>query len=204
MSSVIKKRFWWFLIYPESCIPDWLESLKMHGLPIAVSPLHQYDLLNEEGEIKKPHYHVILCYPGPTTFNNVKTLTVDELQGTIPKAIDSVKGAYDYLTHKNDKDKFQYNEDEIQLYNGFDIFELVQLSEKDKADLKIQVIRDIIINDFKEYSDIVNYYMTNNDYQLFNLVSNHTIFFNRYISSRRHSKEKLVSDESYAKRGEEK
>lgn len=190
-----KHRYWWFLLYPESGLPEWKEELKMRGLPIAISPLHEFDLKNEEGEIKKPHYHVILCYPGPTTFNAVKSLTVDELKGTIPKALDSVKGAYDYLTHKNDPKKFQYSEDEIELLNGFDIIEMAQLSERDKAELNVSIINDINAHDIKEYADLCNYYIKIADYQRFNIVSTHTIFFNRYITSRRHSSEKFESDE---------
>lgn len=195
MAKDIKKRFWWFILYPESAEPEWIEIIKMRGLPFAVSPLHEYDVFNDEGELKKPHYHVILCYPGPTTFNNVKSLSVDELKATIPKPIDFIKGAYDYLTHKNDADKFHYDEDEIQTYNGFYIFDLVQLSEKDKAELKISVIHDIVENNIKEYSKLIDYYITTADYQLFNLVSTHTIFFNSYLSSRRNSMDKMQSDD---------
>lgn len=191
MSVSNKHRYWWFLLYPESAPKDWKEILKFRGMPIAVSPLHEFDLMNEEGELKKPHYHIILCYSGPTTFNSVKALTVDELNSTIPKPLDCVKGAYDYLIHKNDPDKFQYCEDEIELLNGFDIVQMSDLSERDKAELKISIIKDIQDNNIKEYSQLIDFYISAPDYQKFNIVSTHTIFFNRYITSRRCSEFEL-------------
>lgn len=195
--SVNKHRYWWFVLYPESAELDWKYRITMRGLPFAVSPLHEYDV-NSEGELKKPHYHVLLCYTsGGTTFNNVKSLSVDELGGTIPKPVDNIRGAYEYLIHKNHPDKFQYDESDIECCNGFDIFEMVQLSEKDKAEINVSIIKDIIDDDINEYYELVNYYMNKEDYQKFNIVASHTIFFNRYITSRRNSK--LKSDEDYIK-----
>lgn len=188
MAATNKHRYWWFILYPESAVPDWIEVLKMRGLPIAVSPLHEFDLKNEEGEIKKPHYHVILAYSGPTTFNSVKSLTVDVLQATIPKPIDHIKGAYEYLTHKNDPDKYQYSVDEICLYNGFDITEMVLLSERDKAELLIRVMSDIDDNGIYEYSDLLRYYNNLGDFTLLNYVSCHTLLLNTHITSIRNKR----------------
>lgn len=185
MSVNNKHRYWWFILYPESAIPDWKDVLKMRGLPIAISPLHEFDIKNQEGETKKPHHHVILCYSGPTTFKSVKSLTVDTLQATIPQPLDSVKGAYDYLTHKNDPDKYQYSDEEIELMNGFDIIDMVQLNERDKAELSFRVMDDIKEQNITEYSDLLEFYRNNEDYQLYNYVFGHTIPLNTYISSLR-------------------
>ena len=65
----VKKRYWAFVLYPESAPSDWRDIIQMTGLPFAVSPLHDKDL-NADNTIKKAHYHIILCYPGPTTYNN--------------------------------------------------------------------------------------------------------------------------------------
>ena len=194
--SIQKHRYWWFILYPESAVSDWQQKIKDRCLPAAVSPLHEFDLY-ETGELKKPHHHIILAYSGPTTFNSVKALTVDELQATIPKPLDNVKKAFEYLTHKNDLDKFQYSEDDIQLLNAFDITEMIQLSERDAAELDISIIADVNKNDIKEYSELIDYYITESDYIKFNRVASHTLFFNRYITSRRHSSAK--SDEEYIK-----
>lgn len=203
MSSSNKHKYWRFIVYPESAITDWREEIKLRGLQFAVSPLHEFDLdlRTETGELKKPHYHVVLAYPASTTYQNVKSLTVDTLHATIPLVCDNPKGAYDYFTHKHDPDKFQYNADYIEHYNGFDIAEISVLSERDKAEMTVSIVNDIQSNDIKEYADLVDYYIRVEDYQKLNVVSTHTIFYNRYIASRRHSSAK--SDEEYIKEYDE-
>lgn len=197
MSNSNKHKYWRFIVYPESAINDWREEIKLRGLQFAVSPLHEFDLdlRTETGELKKPHHHILLAYPASTTYQNVKSLTVDTLHATIPLVCDNPKGAYEYFTHKHDPDKFQYNPDYIEHYNGFDIVEISSLSEKDKAEITVSIVKDIQNNDIKEYSDLIDYYIKIEDYQKLNIVSTHTIFYNRYITSRRHSS--LKSDEEY-------
>ena len=65
-----KARYWSFVAYPESLPSDWKDTLTRTGLPIAISPLHDKDI-NPNGEAKKAHYHVILCFDGPTTYSVV-------------------------------------------------------------------------------------------------------------------------------------
>ena len=60
-NSVVKKRNWAFVCYPESMPKNWLEILQETGSPIAISPLHDKDKDPDEKE-KKAHYHVIICW----------------------------------------------------------------------------------------------------------------------------------------------
>lgn len=190
---IIKKRFWWFILYPDSAPANWRDLIIERGLQFCVSPLHDMDVL-PTGELKKPHYHVILVYSGPTTYKNVCELTQDALGQTIPKPIDSIRGCYDYLTHKHDVNKAQYDADDIRTYNGFDYAEVVEQSEKDKALLKIKVIEDIQAQHITEYADLCLFYMQQEEYLLFNTVSAHTIFFNRFLASLRHSRQQSAID----------
>lgn len=187
--SINKHKYWQFIIYPESSISYWRDVITERGLAFAVSPLHEYDLTSE-GELKKPHHHVILPYPASTTYNNVKALTVDELGGTIPKVVDNVRGAYEYLTHKNHPQKFQYSDEEIELHNGFDIVQLAQESAMEKAVAKISILNDIKTQHILEYCDLLDYYSKLEDYEKFLLASNNTLFFNTYITSIRHKQKK--------------
>lgn len=188
MSNSNKHKYWRCIVYPESAIQDWREEIKLRGLQFAVSPLHEFDLdlRTETGELKKPHYHILLAYPASTTYQNVKSLTVDTIHATVPLVCDNPQGAYDYFTHKHDPDKFQYNPDYIEHYNGFDIADISAETEKDKAEFSMSIVRDIQEHDFKEYADLVDFYYKTEDYKKYNFVTTHTIFFNRYIASRRH------------------
>ena len=119
----IKKRNWGCVIYPESAPEDWQQILQLKGVPFAVSPLHDKDIDDEVSKkLKKPHYHVILSYGSPTTFNNVRTL-LEELHQPIPIPLESVGGYYRYFTHKDNPDKYQYNSNDIKIFNGFDVYQ---------------------------------------------------------------------------------
>ena len=108
---MIKKRNWGAVVYPESAPEDWKEILKLKGLTLAVSPLHNNDI-NPDGTPKKPHYHIIICFPGPTTDTTVNQI-MKELNQPIAIPLESVKGYYRYFTHKDNPDKYQYNDKEI-------------------------------------------------------------------------------------------
>ena len=104
----VKKREWTFVLYPESAPSDWRDIIRQRGLVAAASPLHDKDI-NADGTPKKPHHHIIVVYDGPTTFSNVSALSVGELNGTIPKVLDSPRGMYTYFTHEDNPEKAQYN-----------------------------------------------------------------------------------------------
>ena len=45
-----KARYFTFLLYPESIPADWKQRLELIGVPIAISPLHDRDKSNVEGQ----------------------------------------------------------------------------------------------------------------------------------------------------------
>lgn len=180
-----KKRNWAFVIYPESLPEDWLDILKMSGLPIAISPLHDKDT-NADGTPKKPHYHCIAVYGSPTTFNNVKTLT-DKLNAPIPIPLDQVRGMYRYLTHKDNPEKFQYDEKDIQCLNGFSILDFCELTKNEVNKIKRSLLAIIREHNFTEYRDFVDYVDLNLSDNEFDVATNHTFFFDKYLTSSRHS-----------------
>ena len=81
----MKERHWTFVLYPESAPENWIDFLQQLGLPCAFSPLHDKDI-NPTGEEKKAHYHVLICFPGPTTYNKVLDIT-KSLNATIPQRV---------------------------------------------------------------------------------------------------------------------
>ena len=123
---MIKKRNWGAVLYPESLPVNWLSILQLKGLPFAVSPLHDKDIDDEVSKtIKKPHYHIILCFPGPTTDKVVNDIIVKELGQPIAIPLESVGGYYRYFTHKDNPDKYQYDSTYIKLFNGFDVSDVL-------------------------------------------------------------------------------
>ena len=181
----VKKRNWTFVLYPESAPADWLEKLKLSGLMCAISPLHDKDV-NPTGEKKKAHYHVLLVYSGPTTYNAVAKFTAS-LNATIPQALESVRGMYRYFSHKDNPEKYQYDENDIMTVNGFNIADLVELTKSEVNEIKkniLCIIREIGI---VEYSDLVDFLTDNEMLTEYDVAINNTFFFNTYITSRRNS-----------------
>lgn len=191
-----KKRNWAFVLYPESAPADWLDKLKLSGLMGAVSPLHDKDI-NADGEAKKAHYHIILVYAGPTSFNVVNALC-ESLNQPIPQPLESVRGYYRYLTHKDNPEKYQYSDTDIVTFGGFDYRDYVEMTRSEvlKCIRSVQaLIRD---NDISEYSDLLDLLDDNDMTEEYDVASSHTMLFGKYIDSRRNKKmlkSKAVSDE---------
>ena len=187
MADNTKKRNWAFVLYPESAPKDWREQLKISGLMAAISPLHDKDV-NPTGEPKKAHYHILLVYSGPTTYNAVAKFTAS-FNATIPQALESVRGMYRYFSHKDNPEKYQYDEREIINVNGFNIADLVELSKSEVNEIKksiLMLIRELV---FVEYADLVDFLIDNEMWTEYDVAINNTFFFNSYIASRRHSYE---------------
>ena len=182
----VKKRNWAFVLYPESAPENWQEMLSKTGLQCAISPLHDLDI-DPTGEPKKPHYHVIACYAGPTSYNVVKGLT-DALNAPIPQALEQVRGYYRYLTHKDNPEKAQYDEHDIKTINGFDIMDWVELSKSEVLSIKRELQTLIRESDILEYSDFMDLLQDSNMTSQYDVASSNTYFFEKYISSRRNKR----------------
>lgn len=180
----VKKRNWAFVLYPESAPKDWKEQLQLTGLQCAISPLHDKDL-NADNTPKKAHYHIILNYAGPTSFNVVKQLT-DYLNQPIPQPLEQIRGYYRYLTHKDNPEKYQYSENDITTINGFDITEFIEMTKSEILEIKSKLQTMIRELNIIEYADLLDYIQDNGEKTEYDVASSNTIFFNTYIKSRRY------------------
>lgn len=191
----MKKRYWAFVLYPESAPENWKEILQQTGLSCCVSPLHDKDIDEGTRKQKKPHYHIILCYSGPTTFKSVKNIT-DSLNCPIPIPLEQVRGYFRYLTHKDNPEKAQYNEKDIFTINDFDIDNYNDLSVSQinaiKKDIQM-IIRD---NNILEYSDLLDILLDRELFNYLDVAQNHTILFNTYITSRRNKIKNILQNKS--------
>jgi len=186
----VKKREWTFVIYPESAPSDWRDLIRQRGLVAAASPLHDKDI-NADGTPKKPHHHVIVVYDGPTTFSNVSALSVGELNGTIPKVLDSPRGMYTYFTHEDNPEKAQYDKKDIEHFNNFNITDLCMLKNSEIFEIKKRVIDFIDDNDIIEYADLIRYLMLAELKDELQVSMESTFFFDKYITSRRNGYSRL-------------
>lgn len=181
--KIVKKRNWAFVLYPESAPADWLDRLQKTGLQCEVSPLHDKDV-NADGTPKKAHYHIILCYSGPTSYNVVKALT-DSLNQPIPQALEQVKGYDRYLTHKDNPEKYQYDRKDVRSLNGFNILDYADLTRSEILEYKKELFALIRNHKMTEYSQLIDFLMDNDMPDLLDCASSNTLLFSNYIRSKR-------------------
>lgn len=200
----LKARNWSFLVYPDSAPIGWVKILEESGLPFAISPLHDSDLWDEIdelhnpehkcGEPKKAHYHVLTYFDGPTSYNNVLNNLAKPVGANVVKKVDSLKGMYEYHIHKNNKEKFQYDDRLRILLNGFDTEKVNELTATQVHVIIRSLIDFIIDNDITEYSDLIICLHNSDLIQMEQVATTHTIFLNTFISSRRNQIKEAIKN----------
>lgn len=189
----VKSKYWTAIVYEDSAPEDWRDVLKISGLRCAISPYHDKDI-NPTGEPKKPHWHVILCWDGPTTYNNARKFVQNELNTPIPKELKSVRGMYNYFSHKDNPEKAQYDEKLIEHINGFCLAEFVELTRGEVNEAikrAFNIIRDVGIT---EYSGLLDFLEDNGYGDEWDVVKNNVILFNTYITSRRYAEQRMAEN----------
>ena len=187
----VKSRIWACVGYPESLPNNWLDILRETGLQVAISPLHDKDI-DPTGEKKKPHYHIIFNYDGPTTYEHVKKLC-DSLNMTIPIKLESLRGMYRYHLHLDNPEKHQYDDRDRILLGGFDSNSVNALTKTEVDKYKNEILSFIEDNDIMEYCDLLTILLKNSMYEMLNIANSHTLLFNTFITSRRHKRKSEVN-----------
>lgn len=182
-----KSRYWTFLIYPDSAPKNWYELLEDLHLPICVSPLHDKDT-NPDGEPKKPHYHVMICWEGPTSFNNVQEIS-NMFSGVMPFPVASVKGMYNYFTHKDNPEKHQYDKKNILNISGFDILDFRTYTSNEVLEMRLKIDEFIRMGLILEYYELREK-LIDYDLELYSYVSNNTCLYKGFLDSKRNSLKK--------------
>lgn len=175
-------RNWWFILYPESAPDDWRDTLEQLCIPVAISPLHDKDL-DKTDNYKKPHYHIILKYGGVKSYNQISRLT-RSLNQPIPLPVESLKGAYEYLTHVNSPEKYQYSPDDIKHLNGF---KPIVSDEDNNMGIHGELCKLIKDNNITEFSQLVELVVSLNKVTYLSVITKEAYFFSQYVTSLRHS-----------------
>ena len=184
-----KKRNWLFVIYPGDSAPDnWFDILRGLHLEGCVSPLHDQDVNEVDEEQKKAHRHVMLCFDGPTTWETVRSISVDMLHGTCPIPCNSMRGSVRYFLHLDNPEKAQYSMSDMLPLGGFDVESALDVS----GAMLREAVRDmqlfIVEHDITEFFEFADWCLQNNTEWHTVLTEKRTMYFDRYIRSRRHGR----------------
>lgn len=180
-----RQRAFAFLLYPESAPADWLDRLRDLHVPIAVSPLHDRDVFTADkdghkaGEIKKPHYHVMMCFSGKKSLEQVYQMLAGLLIKHV-EPIDDARGYCRYLTHMDDADKAQYNPADIITISGFDYAGLMAPTKAQTDQIRSEVLSWIRETDCVNYCDLV-YFCHDVEPDWLDYVEHHTMFLAEVI-----------------------
>ena len=190
--KTVRGRYWAMTVYPESAADGWRDALRLTGLECAISPLHDKDIKPDgTDDEKKAHWHVLMCWDNTTTKNAADEVAALVGGVLMPRPVNNVKGYYRYLTHKDDADKYQYDESDIECINGFNPSDYIDWTRSELDKLKREVLEVIRSESIFEYADLLEMFMDGDRPELLTVASNHTILFRGYISSRRHRRDNV-------------
>lgn len=189
MNTAQKSKYWGLIVYPDSAPSDWLSLVEELYVPFAVSPLHDRDV-DSDGNFKKPHWHVVFQFSNSTTSGLVKRAQVI-CHSPQFIALSSGSGSFLYLTHENQKDKFHYSSDDVQLFNGFDVS---ALDEKDNRCVSMKrLFKYIRDNHISEYSILLDRLIEDSLDELFMLAVRNAYALRTYLISQSYVDERIVA-----------
>lgn len=178
-------RNWCAIVYPDSAPSNWKEELDKLNIKWSCSPLHDKDI-DDDGKLKKAHWHIIICYSGNKSIEQV----IDDLQVLNcprPEICRDVTGSVRYFTHRDHPHKYQYNVSDIEAHGGFDLESSLALSRSEKHEVLKDIMLYIRENDVVEFFDLVNYAMDEHAEDWYPLImESYTHPLTNYIKSNRH------------------
>lgn len=175
-----KARNWTIIVYPDSAPENWRNILDDQHIQWIESPLHDKDINPGTGEIKKPHWHILLIYDGPTTFKNVSSLS-NKIGSPIPQTIGSAKGLVRYMVHLDNPEKYQYSLNEIVPHGGADVQSYFELSATSRLSVMKEIIKYIYDEKIDNYSDFLMIAIQKSDDWFDVAVNYNTLAINKMI-----------------------
>lgn len=185
-----KARYWTWVGYPESMIDDWEDSIgEVLQLPYAYC-IHDKDLTDEDEEKRKTHVHIMIVYGNTTTMTSVRNLFSKmrkdrDKEKVFVQSVQNVRYMYNYLIHDTDnaqkKNKYLYDPSERITGNDFDIGMYEQISKKEKQNKVVELLKILRDSGITDFATFVDYVVDNLDLEYFELVTEKSGFFERYI-----------------------
>lgn len=189
-----RTKNWATIVYPESAPKNWIDILEEEHIPALISPLHDKDL-DKNGNLKKPHHHVILMFDGLKTEEQAKE-TFALIGGVGTEKIKSLKSYTRYLCHLDNTKKAQYDPNDIIELSGGD-FEYASKS----AQGKYRAIREMIDfcddNLIESYAELLHYAKDNREDWFQTLCDSGTATIVQYMKSRSWENNQKRKDVAY-------
>ena len=184
-ASESRTRVWTAVVYPESAPKNWRALLDDYHIAWCESPLHNKDVDEGTGELKKPHWHILLSFEGVKTFEQVCEI-LEPVGCPIPQRVHSAVGAVRYFAHLDNPDKHQYSVSDIIGHSGFDVAAALQPTASKRYDMIAEMIGFIKEQHVTELQDLMDYAMVNRRDDWFPLLCDNSAYIvGQYIKSQR-------------------
>lgn len=193
MAKETRTRNWSVIVYPESAPENWRQILDESHIEWIESPLHEFDT-NPTGEIKKPHYHILLLFGGVKSYDQVCEF-IKPLNGPIPQRCHNARAMVRYFAHLDNPDKFQYSVADIIPHGGVDIAELLKPSTSERYSMIKDMIEYVEAYNITEFYELMDYAKDNEFDSWFPLLCDSSAYIvNQYIKSNRQRLYNLKED----------
>lgn len=169
------------VVYPDSAPENWQDILADQFVPAFISPLHDLDV-NPDGEIKKPHWHVVLAYDAPKSTDQAQDVFT-AVSGVGCEVVQSLRGYARYLCHLDNPEKHQYAQEDVRALCGADYNSTIGLPT-DKYKAISEIIDYCEVNNVFSYSELLIYSRTNHFDWFRVLCDNGTVVIKEYLKSR--------------------
>lgn len=163
-----KSKYFCCVLYPDSSTYDTdklIKALAEEHLTFAVSPIHDRDV-EDDGSPKKAHYHLLLAYSSATTLDNIRSWF--KICGMLESDLHSVRvcasgvGYYRYLTHKDNPEKAQYDDNDIRVFNDSDeLFKKFSKTASEKIDDLVRIFQIVDELNTISFHNLIQYLMLN-------------------------------------------
>lgn len=102
-------------------------------------------VVHTKGDIKKPHYHILVDFYNACSVNACSKLFITETDNPKVVAINDMVASYRYLTHKDDKNQYQYSSTAI-VSSDINYYEKMTImgAKKDSDNIAVQIVEDIL------------------------------------------------------------
>ena len=128
--------------------------------------------------MKKPHFHLVFIFDSLKGSNQVKEIT-DKIKSVGQLKVLSISGTIRYLTHKECKDKAQYDEKDIVAIGGVDVNKYLKNETEKEEDTNKEfysIVNLCVEFSLFEFADLVDFLLCTERYEQFKLGSYKFIF----------------------------
>lgn len=180
-----RTRNWTFVVYPESAPENWREIIDDLHVPWVESPLHDRDV-NPDGELKKPHWHVMIMFSSNKSYSQIREITM-KLRSPNPQKVANAKGMVRYFAHMDNPEKYQYKKTDIVTHAGAEISSYLSVTTAERYELINEMMEFIDSQGIVEMKSLLDYARRERFDDWFPLLCDNSAYImDSYIKSNRH------------------